>query len=71
VRTARKAGGAAPSTHVARHLTLRELFHDWEHEDALELAIEPLDEPRAAGPLDAAARRARAPPHGRDRRATR
>ena len=35
--------------HVARHLTLRELFHDWEREDALELAIEPLD-PDAAGP---------------------
>ncbi|MCC6849902.1 MAG: hypothetical protein IT294_15470 [Deltaproteobacteria bacterium] len=35
--------------HTARHLTLRELFHDWEREEALEIAIEPLD-PAAAEP---------------------
>jgi hypothetical protein len=31
-------------THIARHLTLRELFCDWEREDALEIAITPLDD---------------------------
>ncbi len=33
---------APPVVHTARHLTLRELFHDWEREDALELEIAPL-----------------------------
>jgi hypothetical protein len=51
----RKDGGEDLATYTARHLTLRELFHDWEREDALELAISPLDDddvPPAA--LDAA-----------------
>ncbi len=51
----RKDGGEELVTYTARHLTLRELFHDWEREDPLELAISPLDDddvPPAA--LDAA-----------------
>ncbi|MEO6028548.1 MAG: hypothetical protein ABIR79_16905 [Candidatus Binatia bacterium] len=43
VRPAREPGGAA-TVHVARHLTLRELFHDWEHEDALDLELVSLDD---------------------------
>ncbi len=62
VRSAKKPDGTRePMTHVARHLTLRELFHDWEHEDALEIAITPLDEASTESaalapppPLDAA-----------------
>jgi hypothetical protein len=43
VRTVKKKeGGEEQVTHVAHHLTLRELFHDWEHEDALEIAIAPI-----------------------------
>lgn len=42
VRPPREPGGREV-VHVARHLTLRELFHDWEREDTLELAIEPVD----------------------------
>jgi len=40
-RLVRRARGqdAAPVVHVARNLTLRELFHDWEREDLLELEI--------------------------------
>src|SRR6185436_19337784 len=56
VRPAKEPGGA-PTTYVARHLTLRELFHDWEHEDALAIAIAPLDDDTRASPpapLDAA-----------------
>ncbi len=54
VRTVtRKDGGEEAVTHVARHVTLRELFHDWEREDALEIEIVPLDD-GAAAPLDAA-----------------
>jgi hypothetical protein len=49
VRPAKEPGGA-PTTYVARHLTLRELFHDWEHEEALELAIAPLDDDTLAAP---------------------
>ncbi len=59
VRPAR-APGATDVVHVARHLTLRELFHDWEREDALEIAIEPLaahatTPPAALDPTRAAA----------------
>lgn len=48
--------GSASVTRVARHLTLRQLFHDWEHEDAVELAIVPLDEDAVVppAPLDPA-----------------
>lgn len=55
VRPAREPGGA-DRVHVARHLTLRELFHDWEHEDALDLALEPLDDEATVppAPLDPA-----------------
>jgi hypothetical protein len=55
VRPAREPGGAE-RVHVARHLTLRELFHDWEHEEALAIGIEPLDEEafEAPPPLDPA-----------------
>ncbi len=57
VRTVKKKdGGEETVTAVARHLTLRELFHDWEHEDALEIALEPLDDAALQPPaaLDAA-----------------
>jgi hypothetical protein len=57
VRTVKKADGSSePVTHVARNVTLRELFHDWEHEDALEIACEPLGDPalQPPSPLDAA-----------------
>ncbi len=54
LRPAREPGGAA-TVHVARHLTLRELFHDWEHEDALDLELVSLDEDGAPPvPFDAA-----------------
>ena len=55
VRPAREPGGAE-RVHVARHLTLRELFHDWEREEALDLEIVPLDDDGALAPppLDAA-----------------
>lgn len=61
VRPAREPGGVA-TVHVARHLTLRELFHDWEHEDALDLELLSLDDDGrspapfspASVPLDAA-----------------
>lgn len=54
VRPAREPGGREV-VHVARHLTLRELFHDWEREDALELAIEPVGHSGGPPPaLDAA-----------------
>ena len=49
-----KEPGAAPRVAVARHVTLRELFHDWEREDALELELVPLDDPGAPAPLDPA-----------------
>lgn len=55
VRPAREPG-KPDVVHVARHLTFRELFHDWEHEEALDLEIEPLDD-EASGtpsPLDPA-----------------
>ena len=49
VRAAREPG-KPDVVHVARHLTLRELFHDWEHEEALDIEIEPLDEDAAIPP---------------------
>jgi hypothetical protein len=57
VRTVKaKDGGETQVTAVAHHVTLRELFHDWEHEDALEIAIEPTGEGafEPPAPLDAA-----------------
>lgn len=43
VRTVQKPDGASETvTYHARHVTLRELFHDWDREDALEIAIAPL-----------------------------
>jgi hypothetical protein len=49
-------GTSEPVVHFARHLTLRELFHDWEREDALEVVIEPVGSATEAAPapLDAA-----------------
>jgi hypothetical protein len=56
VRTVRQPdGNSEPVTHVARHVTLRELFHDWEREDALEIAFLPTADDVATppAPLDA------------------
>jgi hypothetical protein len=43
-------------TYVARHLTLRELFHDWEHEAPLDLELVCVDDDaaRPPSPLDPA-----------------
>ncbi|MCC6763456.1 MAG: hypothetical protein IT293_02230 [Deltaproteobacteria bacterium] len=51
-RTTKTPDGAAETVvHIARHVTLRELFHDWEREEALEIVIEPLGS--AVGPASA------------------
>jgi hypothetical protein len=51
VRTVKRQDGAEETvTHVARHVTLRELFHDWEREDALEIAITCVDDDALAPP---------------------
>jgi hypothetical protein len=57
VRTVKaKDGTETQVTAVARHVTLRELFHDWEHEDALEIAITPVGDAASEipPPLDSA-----------------
>ena len=49
IRTVKKPDGTTEAvTHHARHVTLRELFHDWGREEALLIAIAPLD--AALGP---------------------
>jgi hypothetical protein len=55
VRSVRREDGARePVVHTARNLTLRELFHDWEREDLLDLEIVRLGaEAEHPSPLDA------------------
>ena len=59
-RRARPDGGADEAVHLARYLSGRQIFCDWEREDAVELEIERLgSEGASPGPLDPDAAAAR------------